>query len=400
MSISNGKEILVIDDDPGICALIVDVAESMGCFPQSAAEKDDILHKIQRPWDCVLVDLTMPDLDGIEVLRLLSEQDNKCPVIIISGFAAGILDSARNLGEARGLTITETLTKPIQIDTLEKAVERALATNLAQPKELQKKVDADHNLFEANVDHGGVIPYYQPKVDARTGCLVGYEALARWWHPQKGLLSPATFIPQAIANGHINALTISMIESIAADMAKWSTSNCNKPVAINIEATSLSDLDFPGIVEDALRENGILTENIILEITESGIYSHAANALDNLIRFRVKGFKLSIDDFGTGHSTLSQLHKMPFNQLKVDKMFVDGIGISKQSEAIVISTIDLAHRLELEVVAEGVESEPQIEFLRHHGCDQLQGYYFSKPMNAADVCLWRSQTTDPIYSAA
>lgn len=400
MSMSNGKEILVIDDDPGICALIVDVAESMGCFPQSAAEKDDILHKIQSPWDCILVDLTMPDIDGIEVLRLLSEQDNKCPVILISGFAAGVLDSARNLGEARGLTIIEALTKPIQIDTLEKTIELALATNLAQPKKRQKKADADHNLFEANVDHGGVIPYYQPKIDARTGCLVGYEALARWWHPQKGLLSPAAFIPQAIANGHINALTMSMIECIAVDMTNWATSNCNKPVAINIEATSLSDLDFPGIVEAALRENGILTENIILEITESGIYSHAANALDNLIRFRVKGFKLSIDDFGTGHSTLSQLHKMPFNQLKVDKMFVDGIGVSKQSEAIVISTIDLAHRLELEVVAEGVESEPQIEFLRHHGCDQLQGYYFAKPMNAADVCLWRGQSADPIYSAA
>ena len=169
---------------------------------------------------------------------------------------------------------------------------------------------------------------------------------------------------------------------------------------MNVEADSLADLELPGRIGAALSEHDIDPDNLILEVTESGVFENLADAMDNLLRFRVKGYALSIDDFGTGHSTLSQLHDLPFNQLKIDKSFVDGIGRSTQSEAIVASTIDLAHRLGMEVVAEGVEDAKQIDFLRAQGCDQLQGYYFAKPMNAADVSLWRRRQTDPTFTAA
>lgn len=392
--------VLVIDDDPAICDLIVEVIQELGVHAQSVVEKSEILRNVALDWDCVIVDLTMPDLDGIEVLRILSQNGCDAPIILISGFSTSMLNSARKLGEIRGLNIVDALTKPIDIGVLEAAVSAALETKTLQATGTNDPYDFSFDWTDADVDHGGVIPYYQPKIDVRTGELAGFEALARWWHPQKGLLPPSAFIPQAIAQGRIDEITMAMVERIAVDIRVWSERGDRPLVAMNVEADSLADLELPGRIGAALSEHDIDPDNLILEVTESGVFENLADAMDNLLRFRVKGYALSIDDFGTGHSTLSQLHDLPFNQLKIDKSFVDGIGRSTQSEAIVASTIDLAHRLGMEVVAEGVEDAKQIDFLRAQGCDQLQGYYFAKPMNAADVSLWRRRQTDPTFTAA
>ena len=400
MNETEKANVLVIDDDPDICSIIVEIAEDLGCNAQSSAEKKDILLKIKQSWDCVIVDLTMPDLDGIEVLRLLAQQDCRAPIILISGFSKGMLISARKLGEIRGLTIAETLTKPIDINKLETIVLDALALGKKAADDAPAKDAFASDWMDADVDHGGVIPYYQPKIDIKSGRLAGFEALARWWHPKNGLLPPSAFIPQAIENGKIDEITMAMVEKIAMDIKAWSGSGDTPMIAINVEADSLADLELPSRIEGVLNQHGVEAVNLILEITESGVFKSFVDAMDNLIRFRVKGYALAIDDFGTGHSTLSQLQDMPFNQLKVDKSFVDGIGQNVQSEAIVASTIDLAHRLGMNVVAEGVENVEQIDFLRAHGCDQLQGYYFAKPMNAADASLWRNRHAEQDFSAA
>ena len=291
MTRKDETRVLVIDDDPAICDLIVEVIQELGVCAQSVVEKAEILRNVALDWDCVIVDLTMPDLDGIEVLRILSQNGCDAPIILISGFSTSMLNSARKLGEIRGLNIVDALTKPIDIGVLEAAVSAALETQTLQAASTNDRCDFNFDWTDADVDHGGVIPYYQPKIDVRTGELAGFEALARWWHPQKGLLPPSAFIPQAIAQGRIDEITMAMVERIAVDIRVWSERGDRPLVAMNVEADSLADLELPGRIGAALSEHDIDPDNLILEVTESGVFENLAERWTICCAFGSRGMR-------------------------------------------------------------------------------------------------------------
>jgi diguanylate cyclase (GGDEF)-like protein len=230
--------------------------------------------------------------------------------------------------------------------------------------------------------------YYQPKIDVRTGAVAGVEALMRWQHPQRGLVSPAVFIPVAERFGLINALGQWVIDESCRQMAEWAEAGHPQKVAINISVYQLRHGDLATRIESALKRYGVPPSALLCEITESGAMDDlqaSRQAFDDLVRI---GVYLSIDDFGTGYSSLSYLRRLPARQLKIDRSFVNDLETSADARAVVLAVLSVAHALSLRVVAEGVETAGQRDVLSRMGCDELQGYFYAKPMPARQLMAW------------
>jgi len=232
--------------------------------------------------------------------------------------------------------------------------------------------------------------HYQPKVSARSGSLVGVEALLRWQHPLRGMVGPAVFIPIAERFGLINGLGDWVIEEACRQMAAWRNAGQRTRVAINLSVHQLRQGDLAARIDAALHRHGVDAADLLCEITESVAMDDVENsrkAFDELVKI---GVYLSIDDFGTGHSSLSYLRRLPARQLKIDRSFVNDLEASGNARAVVKGVLDLAHSLGLHVVAEGVETAGQGAILRSMGCDELQGYHFARPMPAVALASWNS----------
>jgi sensor c-di-GMP phosphodiesterase-like protein len=238
--------------------------------------------------------------------------------------------------------------------------------------------------------------HYQPQIDLMTGAIIGAEALMRWNDPVEGFIPPLEFIPVAEESGLIIPLTSWLIDTAMYECAVWLKHQLNLHMSINLSARNLLDPDLIQVLQSSLKKYNLPASNITLELTESCFMSSPERAMDMLCRLHEIGFRLSIDDFGTGFSSLSYLKNLPVDELKIDKSFVGKLLQNTTDQAIVSSTIDLAHNFELVVVAEGIEDESTGNWLKARGCDIAQGYYFAKPMDADSflsfVSNYRGQT--------
>jgi EAL domain-containing protein (putative c-di-GMP-specific phosphodiesterase class I) len=224
---------------------------------------------------------------------------------------------------------------------------------------------------------------YQPQVDLATGMVCGAEALIRWNHPANGLVSPVEFIPVAEETGQIVAIGEWVLRTACQRFASWQKQGLPViPVAVNLSIRQLRQPNLADMVESVLKETGLKPECLELEITEGIMMGDTQVAMEFLTRMRKLGVQMAIDDFGTGFSSLSYLKNLPVNKLKIDQSFVRDIGTDESDAAIIRSIIGLGHRLEMKVIAEGVETMEQLDFLRLRGCDEIQGYFFSRPLEA------------------
>ena len=230
--------------------------------------------------------------------------------------------------------------------------------------------------------------HYQPKVDLKTRTVVGAEALLRWPHPKRGFVPPAEFIPDAEKTGLIRPLTRWVLGRAAGDARGWERDGRSLPVAVNVSARSLQDTRIVEDVGQELRTHELRPDRLQIEVTESAVMTDPARAADVLSRLTSQGVRVSIDDFGTGYSSLDLLRRLPVHELKIDKSFVMGMAKKREDTAIVRSTTDLAHNLNLSVVAEGVEDQPTLNQLLSLGCDEAQGYHIARPMPCADFQRW------------
>jgi EAL domain-containing protein (putative c-di-GMP-specific phosphodiesterase class I) len=228
---------------------------------------------------------------------------------------------------------------------------------------------------------------YQPKVSLRDGGLRQVEALVRWDDPVLGTVKPSDFIPLAEQHGLIDELTQWGLRRILRQWIEWRDDGLDTCIAFNISALSLQHLDFPDLVERMCRGLDVPSDRLVLELTE-GATQPLVKLIDTLTRFRIKGIGLAIDDFGTGYSSLMQLRQLPFTEVKIDQAFVADLPSSRDSRLIIQAVTELAHGLGLTTTAEGVETIAQLRFVRELGCDCVQGYLISPPLDPSALKPW------------
>ncbi|WP_047048282.1 EAL domain-containing protein [Vibrio mexicanus] len=237
-------------------------------------------------------------------------------------------------------------------------------------------------------------PHFQAHFDAQSGEIVGAEALVRWEHPLYGSLTPNHFLPLLIEQDLSGTLALNMIRSSVRHASKWHKAGRSIKVSVNVLPSDIAQPNFADHVLTILDEAQFSPNYLTLEITEEEITTDLTNTIANTARLRIRGVSISIDDFGTGHSSLSQLIHSPFNELKIDRSFVNKMSSSPKHLAVLKSIIDLSHSIGLNIVAEGVETREEAKFLSELGCQTLQGYYFNKPqaINEFNQLLIHSQT--------
>ncbi|HZG22146.1 MAG TPA: EAL domain-containing response regulator [Herbaspirillum sp.] len=348
----------------------------------------DLLALLKLPPGLVVIDLEMPGMDGIELIQQLQQKGIDIPLIVASSRETSLLLSVETMIHALGMNLIGVLQKPLNQGQLRAALQafrRHGGDAHAHDDPLPSMCETD---LGSAIGGGQVLPYFQPKVDVQTGILKGVEALARWNHPERGMVPPDRFIPLAEQCGLIHDLTISMMDQAMAQVAVWHSRGLTIKVAVNLSPLSLEQPDFLQRILELVDKHALPAENVVLEITESSVVAHKGNSLGMLARLRLKGFGLSIDDYGTGFSSMQQLARIPFTELKIDRSFVHGAHDRKNLRVILQSALDMAQRLELVTVAEGVETMEDWRLLQDFGCSLGQGYLIGKPMPANELPLW------------
>lgn len=396
-TITEGLSILLLDDDTFMHDLIGSILEELGysqvCCYATGESALDFIDNAHTPPDVILLDINMPGMDGIEFVEQLKQRRYGGCIIPVSGEDDMMLRSTEKLAREIRLFVPGSVRKPPMPEILTDLLEQC-ATHLqsrTQPGEWR-----DYKLYSVNeisqaIDQDQLINYYQPKVAVHSGAWVGVETLVRWQHPQDGLVYPDQFIPVAEANGIIREITRSVIRHALAQSRIWRDAGLDLSVAINVSMDDLSDMAFADYVIEQTTLNHVPPQSIVLEVTEGLLMKDFTTALQVLARLRLKRFRLSIDDFGTGHSSLAQLRDFPFDELKIDRSFTHQAGTDERLRAIFAGSLDLAKQLHMEVVAEGVEDEQDWAFLLTTETDIAQGYHVSRPLSPEQLELWYQQ---------
>jgi EAL domain-containing protein (putative c-di-GMP-specific phosphodiesterase class I)/FixJ family two-component response regulator len=386
--------LMVVDDSAVQRSHAAEICRELGVSlvyeAGNGEEALDLLSMLILPPCLLILDLEMPGMDGVELIQQLHQRGLEIPLIVASSRESVLIHSVETMARALGLQVLATLQKPIRREQLALAIERygrgprtagRSASGVAAP--LPSKAE-----LARAIESGEIFAHYQPKVDIRTGIVRGVEALARWRHPENGLIPPDRFIPLAEQEGLIHALTLAMLEQAFAQAAVWNGRGLKLSVAINLSARLLDSARLVGEISALSDRHMVPPEQIVLEITESSVVAYLGAALGVLARLRLKGFGLSIDDYGTGFSSMQQLARIPFTELKIDRSFVHGAHQRRNLRVILQSALDMARRLELVTVAEGIETIDDWQLLQEFGCGVGQGYLIARPMAADDLPNW------------
>ncbi|HEX8496134.1 MAG TPA: EAL domain-containing protein, partial [Actinomycetales bacterium] len=256
-----------------------------------------------------------------------------------------------------------------------------------------------HGELRHGIATGELRLHHQPQVDLRTGRVTGVEALVRWQHPTRGLLPPSAFLDLAEQTGLVRELTTAVLDRALRDHVAWAARGRVLPVAVNLSTRSLTDDRLPGEVSAALARHGVDPGLLELEITESVAVQDPRQALLVLEALRAAGVQVAVDDYGTGHSSLTYLSQLPLTTLKIDRSFVQAMAASARDLTIVRSTIELGHGLGHRVVAEGVETQDAWRWLQTLGCDDAQGYWLARPVPASDLLACAAAMEDRLGAA-
>jgi PAS domain S-box-containing protein len=383
--------VLLVDDDHFMLEVIQQHLSDLGIAQVSPFlnAKSALARLAQaNPPNWVFCDLQMPDMDGVAFLRQLGVLHYTGNIAILSAMDRQVLKAAELLVHSFNLSLGGVLTKPVK--------KSELATLLLQhPAQapLKNHIEPELQLIEeelrSGLSKGEVELYYQPKVSTSQRLVIGAESLARWRHPTRGLLGPHLFVPAIEALGLIDELTFCVLRQAAQQLHIWQEQGEHIQLSINVSMGNLHCLELPERFAAILQENHVSPEYITLEITETQLSHDYVLSLDILTRLRIMGFGLSVDDFGTGFSTMEHLIQIPFTELKIDKAFVRGATQDLSAKTILEHSANLGRKFALNLVAEGVETQDDWDLVALIGCNEVQGYLIGRPMPAADFIQWK-----------
>lgn len=385
--------LLVIDDSEVQRQFMAELCGDMGIEDvlQAVDGFDAVAQLKTNPQiEAIILDLEMPGMDGVQVLHELVRLGLDPAVIVASARESVLLNVVESMGRSLGLRLLGVLQKPLLREQLLGSLSRFSAVQLRveneEPQEQGPHLD-EQDVRRA-LDRGEFVAYFQPKVSLRDSTLKGVEALIRWQHPQHGLLPPGRFIELIERSQFISEMTLQMLDMSLRHCRQWHDAGMPLSFSLNISARSLADSQLADAIIDSVSASGIAPQHVILEITESAIMTDLGTTLGTLARLRLKGFGLSVDDYGTGFSCMLQLSRVPCSELKVDRAFVNGASQSLHLRILLESALDIARKLNLGVVAEGVETREDWQLLRSLGCGEAQGYFLAKPMPGEALLPW------------
>lgn len=353
-----------------------------------AADGHEALEKIRSaPWpvDVALCDLDMPGMDGVQLIRHLAEDQLISSIILQSALESQLIASVEGMARAHGLTVLGTIEKPVTAQKLYNLLSRYKPGGTPRKSAPVAVTPED---IRRGLAENEFIAYYQPKVEFQTLKVAGVETLARWRHQERGLLMPATFIEVAERSGEITPLTTRMLETALAQHKTWIERGLVTTVAVNLSRAYLGQDNVADLIFALASRHGISPNLITLEVTESLVTTNATTVLENLARLRMRGFGISIDDYGTGFSSMQQLSRIPYTELKIDQSFVTGATNRPNLRVILESSLQLAHRLGLVSVAEGIEKDDEWALLKVLDCQVAQGHFIARPMPGEAVLDW------------
>jgi len=388
--INRELSVLVVDDKEFIRTATGRVLQGIGleniAYAANGKAAIELIEHTEPRIGLVSCDLLMPDMDGVEVVRYVAALQHRPAFVFMSGANAALLSTAADMARARGLQVLGAIEKPISSEAV-----RAMLAKLAKggpARAVPRSLSLSAQDLQRGLDDDQIILHYQPKISLRTRVIEGFACLARWQHPDHGLVPPGQFVALAEESGQIKPLTDRVLSLALKQCAAWNKTGLTTKLSINISAHLLVDLAMPDRIASEAAREGLDPKQIVLEITETGVFRDAADTLDILARLHMKGFALSIDDFGTGYSSMEQLRRVPFAELKIDRAFVNGAGQNQKAKAILQSSAALGRNLGLSVVAEGAETREDWDLLKNLGVDVVQGYFVARPMPVDAVLEW------------
>ena len=383
------QRILVIDDENDVGEFISTAAQALGLQCTVTTDAKAFLEALTPDKTLIMLDLMMPKMDGVELLRLLGELKCKTGIVLMSGVGKRTLESAGQVAQALGLSIVGHLQKPFRLTELEEVFERHAEPEATSDVKQTPKIVIEKEELQRAIKRVEFVLYYQPQIEIATGRVIGVEALVRWQHPERGLIFPDNFIGRMEELGLIDELGWFVMDRGMSEVAQFANGDGIAPMlSLNASVYSLHDLKFPDLLVSLAEKHGISPRGVTIEITESGLIKELSSTLDILTRLRMKQVQLSIDDFGTGFAMMQQLKNIPATELKIDKSFVLDMQVNDGDRIMVLKTIELGHELGLQVIAEGVETQEQLDFLRLKSCDHAQGYLFSRPIPPKEMVNW------------
>lgn len=389
-----GKDLrfLVVEDHEFQRRMMVEMLESLGARAIHEAVDGfsalEVTRELELAFDIIVTDIDMPGMDGMAFIRRLGEAKVSASLIITSSLEKSLLDTTETMSNAYGMRLLGTVEKPPTVQRFAELI--AMHWKARANPEKAKRGAPSFTLQQVmkGLEGEQFEPYYQPKIEMKTRRVKGAEALARWRHPYGGVVLPYAFISLLEEAGQISELTWLMLAKSARDCRSWRDAGLDLNVSVNISVKLLEDPAIADAITWQVTHQGLEPKYVILEITETAAMSSVGHVLENLIRLRMKGFGLSIDDYGTGYSSLQQLTRIPFTELKIDQSFVMHAVHQHSSRMILESSLEMARKLGISSVAEGAETSDDWNLLRECGCDLAQGFFIAKPMRSSDFPEW------------
>jgi EAL domain-containing protein (putative c-di-GMP-specific phosphodiesterase class I) len=369
---------IILDSDSESLAVLREVADRLGCErveTDSAANIQQVLG--MRHPTIAVISVDGIDAKGIAALDALGNHNSRAATLLVGSISARVLAGFKRAASSRGLTIIGLATRPLDAISVEKLMSPHLT--VLPPIHLQE-------VEQAILEHQLKL-LYQPKLAIASGAvkIQGVEALVRWQHPRRGLLEPAHFLRAVEEHGLMTQLTDFVLTEAVRQGAVWRSLGLALEIVVNLSTELVRDRAFPERLATLLEENNFPNEGLTLDVTESGSVADRDLLLDVFTRLRMLGVGLSLDNFGSGLSSLTEIYRTPFSEIKVDRSLIADAPREREARIVVQAIVNLAHTLQLTVCAEGIETSQMYEFVRSAGFDTAQGHFFSEPVDGSDI---------------